>query len=168
MFLELRLSPKVINVDNKLCRGSAPINPRSLLKMKEQGINQVIDLRNSACLLSFMEKLFCKILGLNYVNFKYPHRLDYVPPHDFFQKINEKITKNEGKTYIHCHYGKRRTGICVAIYEKEHTKKTKKDILKELIELGFKEVLSSGKSKKQVKLQKIYNDFLKKYFDVQN
>ena len=127
-------------VDEKLIRGKAVSCSWRLYKMKQDGITQVIDLRNSSLVERPIEKFFCKWFGIKYINYKYPHRLNNIPEKSFFDKVNKSINSNNGKTYIHCQYGKRRTGMCVAIYQKEFTKKPIKNIIEEMIELGYKEL----------------------------
>lgn len=153
-----------IKVDDRLIRGRAVTCPYRLYKMKQEGITQVIDLRNSSYLERPLERLFCKLLGIKYKNEKYPHRLNILPEHNFFENINQAILKNDGKTYIHCQYGKRRTGICTAIYEKYHTTKSKDEIISNMLNLGYKELLVDKVTYKTKKLQSIFDDFLKKYY----
>lgn len=153
-----------IKIDDKLVRGRAVTCPYNLYKMKKEGITQVIDLRNSSFVRRPLERLFCKILGLKYFNFKYPHRLNKLPEESFFEKINKTILNNDGKTYIHCQYGKRRTGISVAIYEKLHCKKLKSEVLEHLLNYGFQEIRDGKNTSKRIKLQSIYDDFIQKYY----
>lgn len=153
-----------IPVDEKLIRGRAVTCPYRLYKMKQEGITQIIDLRNSARLESPLEKFFCKLLGIKYNNCRYPHRLNKLPKKIFFTNINNLINNNSGKTYIHCQYGKRRTGISVAIYEKEYTNKSKTEILDNLINLGYMELKEKPNSYKIKKIKSILKDFLQKYY----
>ena len=152
-------------VDKILVKGPAVTSPFTIRKMKQEGITQIIDLRNSSWIKRPLEKLFCKILGIKYVNHRYPHRLYTLPSDDFFQKINADIINNQGKTYIHCLKGKRRTGICVAIYEKNHSNKSKDEIVTTLLTDGFQEIKNGTKNFKTPRLESIFNDFLKKYYN---
>ena len=164
--LNFKALPKwQIPVDNRLVRGAAVVSPIKLYKMKKEGITQIIDLRNSSFISRPIEKFFCKILGIKYVNHKYPHRLSTLPADTFFKKVNEDIVNNKGKTYLHCLKGKRRTGICVAIYEKEHTNKTKKEIIDNVLNMGFQEVRDNTPSFKTPHLKSIFEDFIKKYYN---
>lgn len=151
-------------VDDKLIRGKALTSPLIIYKIKRQNITQIIDLRNTSTIKRPLEKFFCKLFGIKYVNCKYPHRLNYVPDIDFFNRINTLIRNNNGKTYIHCEYGKRRTGISVAIYEQQYLKKDKYSIIQNMLDLGYKELKSNSKSSKAVRLKTIFNDFLNKYY----
>ena len=153
-----------IRVSPKLVRGRAVLCPYRLYRMKQSGINQIIDLRNSAYLKSRMEQVFCRLFGIKYYNYRYPHRLNNLPEHDFFEKVNRTIIDNDGQTYIHCSHGKRRTGICVAIYEKEYMHKSKEDILSELYNIGFKELKDNKHTFKQKKLMSVFNDFIERYY----
>jgi len=154
---------KQIPVCHKLIRGEAVLNPYTLYKMKHAGVNQIIDLRNSAYLKSFLERVFCNILGLQYQNCKYPHRLNELPAHEFFENINNLINNN-GKSYIHCQYGKRRTGIAVAIYEKLCLHKPKDVVVSNLFKFGFQDLFDSKNLLKRRKNQLIIEDFFKRYY----
>ena len=155
---------KVVKVDNKLLRGSSVTSPLKVRKMKKEGITQIIDLRNSAHFESPLEKMFCKLFGIKYVNFKFSHRLNDMPNQDFFEKINESILSNEGKTYMHCQYGHHRTGLAVAIYEKLHTKKNNSEIIKNMIDNGYTEIASEGKTNKEKKYIGLFEQMVKRYF----
>lgn len=151
-------------VDDKLIRGRSVLSPRKLYKMKKEGVNQVIDLRNTSYVKRPLEKFFCRILGINYENFRYPFRNPSLPSEDFFMRLNKTITDNDGKTYIHCAHGKRRTGVCVAVYEKFHTSKSDSDIIRDMVDLGFQEIENQHNSPKVRKIKTIYNDLIEKYF----
>ena len=153
-----------IKVDERLIRGRAVTCPYRLYRMKQEGITQIIDLRNSSYIERPLERLFCKLLGIKYKNKRYPYRLNILPEHKFFESINQSIFNNKGKTYIHCQYGKRRTGICTAVYEKYHTHKSKDEIISELLNLGYQELLSDKITFKTRKLESIFNDFIKRYY----
>lgn len=158
---------KPIKVDNRLYRGKAILSPNKFAQLEELGVTQIIDLRNSAKIKGKIEKIICELFGMKYINFKYPYRLNHLPQKEFFEQINNAIVKNEGKTYIHCQYGKRRTGIAVAIYEKENTNKTPKEIIQNMLMYGFKELTEKTSQKiniKRKKLEKIFNDFISKYY----
>lgn len=151
-------------VDDKLIRGRAVLSPYRLYQMKKEGINQVIDLRNTSYVKRPLEKFFCGLLGVKYKNFRYSYRNPELPSEDFFTRLNKTITDNEGKTYIHCEYGKRRTGVCVAVYEKFHTPKCDRDIINDMVDLGFQEIKNPNNTRKVQKIKTIYNNLLEKYF----
>lgn len=151
-------------VDEHLVRGRCVTNPFRLYSMKQEGINQIIDLRNTCYIKRPLEKFFCKLLDINYENFRYSYRNPELPSEDFFSRLNQKIIDNDGKTYIHCAHGKRRTGICVAIYEKFNTPKSDKDIIDNMIDLGFHEVEDPTNTRKNKRIKTIYNNLIGQYF----
>ena len=153
-----------LKVDEKLIRGRSVNCPWRLHKMKKEGITQIIDLRNTSTIERPIERFFCNLLGLKYINVRYPNRLNTVPAIEFFEKINNLIRSNNGKSYIHCEYGKRRTGICVALYKKMNTDKSAKEIIEEMLDIGYKELIQKHFSPKKRKSKKIFTDFIKKYF----
>ena len=157
-----RFKPTV--VDNKLMRGCSVTSPLKIRQMKKEGITQVIDLRNSAHIESPLEKMFCKMFGIKYVNHRFSHRQNNIPNDKFFKEINESILSNEGKTYMHCQYGHHRTGLAVAIYEKLNTKKDNSEIIKNMIDNGYTEIMSKGETKKEKKYINQYNQMMDMYF----
>lgn len=156
-----------IKVDEKLLRGEAVTSPLKLYRLKKQGVTKIIDLRNSAFVERPLEKFFCKLFGIKYENHKYSFRLKTLPQSDFFESINNSIVKNQGKTYIHCQYGKRRTGICVAIYEKLNTNKKSDEIIDNMVHIGFKEIEKNMDTRKAKHVRCMLFDLLKKYFPEQ-
>ena len=161
---QLNLSKFQTQVSPQLVRGKAIHCPYMIYKMKQNGVNQIIDLRNSAFFQSRLEKFYCKLFGIKYYNFKYSYRLYNLPEHDFFEKINNTIINNDGQTYIHCQHGKRRTGICVAVYQKECLKKTYEEIFADLFNFGFRDMLTKKSQAKRNHLMSIYCDFVKRYY----
>lgn len=153
---------KPIKVDDKLMRGCCVTTPWKLFALKKAGVTQIIDLRNNS-LKKVLEKLFCKIFNIKYINFKYSHRLDYLPQQDFFEKVNNTILENKGMTYMHCEKGKRRSGICQAFYELFCLDKSKQDIKNNLLNFGFREFFEHSETKRAQKYQKIFNEFIEKY-----
>lgn len=151
-------------VDNKLVRGRAVTCPLRLYKMKKAGITQIVDLRNTSYIERPLEKFFCKMLGIKYENFKYPKGLSVIPEKKFFDGINNAIVNNSGKTYIHCQSGKRRTGVCVAVYEREHSLKATGQIISKMLKSGFKDMIYGRHCAKRDRLIGVYNDFMQKYF----
>ena len=154
--------PKYIHsVDNKLYGGRAISCPYRLYTMRKNGINQIIDLRNAFSVTKYMEKLFCKMLGIRYINKNYPHRLNHLPDEEFFKEICNIINGNTETTYMHCQYGKRRTSIAAAYYEKNNTDKSPQNILADLISHGYSDIKPT--SKKGKKYQKILSEFIDTY-----
>ena len=151
--MKSNLAPYMIVVDNRLIRGKAVTSPLRLYKMKKEGINQVIDLRNTSYVAKPLEKVFCKMLGIKYQNYKYPHRLDELPSPDFFLTVNNSIIKNDGKTYIHC----------VALYEKYFTKKSINQIISDMINIGFQDIFNKPQSPRSKKYYNIIKQFLNTY-----
>jgi len=160
--------PKIpLKVDERLIRGAAVTNPFKLLKLKKQGVTQIIDLRNTSFERPF-EKFFCRLFGIKYMNHRYSYRLNSVPEHDFFENVNNDILNNKGLTYMHCQYGKHRTGICTAVYEKEHTNKSQAEIVDNIFKLGFTEVLERPVFCNVQKEMEILDDFFHKYYPFKN
>lgn len=154
-------------VDERLIRGPRVTCPWRLYEMKREGVNQIIDLRNCSYFKLPMEKLFCRILGIKYVNYPHSHKDINLPSDDYFRRVNSAIIENDGKTYIHCMRGKRRTGMCVAFYEKFHSDKSDTEIVTSMLEKGFQDINGLRQSKKVVRMRTIYEKFVKRYFPSQ-
>ena len=148
-------------VDSRLLRGRVVSCPYRLYSMKKNGICQIIDLRNTPSFTKYMEKFFCKILGIKYLNCRYPHRLNVLPEESFFNKVNNAIINNDSKTYIHCQRGKRRTGVTVAYYEKNIMQLSQEEVLKNLVKNGYKDI--NINTKMGNKYFNILTEFIDKY-----
>lgn len=154
-----------VEVDEKLLRGRALMSLSDIRKVKKQGVTQVIDLRNSATFGSGIEKLLCNMFGIRYVHCRFSHRSKTIPDADFFEHINNMILVNEGTSYVNCQYGRHRTGLVVAAYEKQCAKKGENEIVGNLISNGYDEIISNGKTKKQKKYISLFNQFTQRYFN---
>ena len=162
----MKITPKfqITNVDNKFARGKAVFSPVKLRKMRKQdNITTIIDLRNSMSFDKILERIFCSLTGIKYINCKYKHRLNVIPEKNFFDKINEIILNNPERTYVHCQNGKRRTGIVAAYYEKVHLNEPDETIIDNLIKQGYSDVFEPSASKRLRRYAEIFDDFCKTY-----
>lgn len=157
---------KIIKVDDRLSRGSAVFTPIKAARLKMDGVKQVIDLRggtkSGSSFLQSLEKLYCKIFNIKYINVPLSFSQKSIPKGRSFQKVVETLNNNSSKTYIHCHYGRHRTGECIALYQKKNNK-NEEDILHCLMENGW--------NKKDDFLENSYQSlllFLKTYFPNKN
>ena len=121
---------KIQQVDSHLYRGNAIFSPIKAYRIKKRGVTQVIDLRSEDNIFvngfKFFEKLYCKWLNIDYVKMGFSLVNNEIPNIDFFEKLNKQIDNAEC-TYLHCHYGRHRTGFAVAMYQK--AKGIAKDII---------------------------------------
>ena len=138
----MRIQANYNFIDKKLMRGAPVASPIKLLRMKKDGVNQIIDLRRSNPINKFVEKAFCKLLGIKYSNQPSSFRSGSGMTRDYFEKVNNMIVENDGITYIHCKKGKHRTGLCVAAYEKEVMKKSNPEIIYNLYTNSFDELVT--------------------------
>lgn len=122
-----------IRIDSKLFTGKPIINPYDLVRMKRNGVTQIIDLRQHSHFLKLLEKIQCKVFGITYKNKIFKTDTDNIPTIDFFHNINNEIIQNNGKTYLHCKHGIHRTGMCIASYQKEVLKLENSAILKDFL-----------------------------------
>ena len=137
-------------IDKNFARGDYILSPVKLYGMKKKGITQIIDLRRENKFKKGIEKLFCKILNIEYVNRPLSFKSNEFPSKTFFGNINKLICENKGTTYLHCKKGKHRTGLCVAAYEKEVLHKTNPEIIYNLYTNSFSDLVKNGKKRKSL------------------
>ena len=130
------LPTKIRQVDNQLYRGSAIFSIVKAIRVKQKGVTQVIDLRheNSFFVKCFrkLEEFYCKLLNIDYVKKSfYNDNNGQLPNIDYYEGLIQQINSSP-KTYIHCHFGKHRTGFAVAMYQKDKGE-SKETIMKELL-----------------------------------
>jgi tyrosine-protein phosphatase SIW14 len=109
--------PRFQQVSEKLYRGAQP-RDGGLIKLRELGINTVINLRGASARTKAQEAE-ARALGLNYFNVALPN---WGRPQDArVQRILEIIAAPEsGRVFIHCRTGVDRTGTIVALYRMTH------------------------------------------------
>ena len=135
------LPTKIQQVDSHLYKGTAIFSPVKALRVKSRGVSQVIDLRheNGIFVRGFrkLEKLYCKLLNIDYVEKSfYKNNNEQLPNMDYFDGLIRQIDVID-LTYIHCHFGKHRTGFAVAMYQKD--KGVPKDtITRQLLDYDWK------------------------------
>lgn len=151
---------KIIKVDDKLYRGSAVFTPVRAARLKMRGVEQIIDLRGGkkgSSFLKSLEHLYCKILNIKYINIPLSFSEKSIPKDSSFKKVLKILSKDSSKTFIHCHYGRHRTGECVFLYQKKNNQK-EEEMLRGL--------LNNGWNKKEDFQENNYQSlllFLKKY-----
>lgn len=157
---------KIIKVDDRLSRGSAVFTPVRAARLKLKGVEQIVDLRGGtkagSSFLQSLEQWYCKIFNIKYINIPLSFSQKSIPKDSSFQKVVEVLDKDSSKTYIHCHYGRHRTGECIALYQKKNNQK-EENILHGLMEYGW--------NKKEDFLENSYQSlllFLKTYFPNKN
>lgn len=122
-----------------LYRGSAP-NPKDVLEIKEKlGINKIISLDRASG-----EKISraCKMLGINQVKLYIDH--DRKSLYQFLSQDMKKLFLEDGPTFVHCHLGKDRTGLAIAIVKCKFLGMKPETAIKEAKSLGFGVGLEPG------------------------
>lgn len=119
-------------VTNGLFRGSAP-SPSDVLWLKDHlGINKIVSLdKKSGDLIDRA----CKML-------KIEHKKVYIDDTresliKFFSHNLKDLLLNGGPTYIHCRYGKDRTGLVIALFKCKYMKMRPEKAIEEAKSLGF-------------------------------
>ena len=106
-------------IDKNLIRGQHP-SVRNLYRLKKLGVNQVYDFRHYSNFgFKFVERFFCKLLGIKYTRLAYSNLYGQYPTLDTFEKVASDVAnngKNGGVTLFHCHSGRHRTSHFSAFY----------------------------------------------------
>lgn len=129
--------PRFKQVSERLYRGAQP-RDGGLSKLRELGINTVINLRGSSARTRAQEAE-ARALGLNYFNVGLPN---WGRPQDArVQRILEIIAAPEnGRVFVHCRTGVDRTGTIVAIYRMTHEGWNSNDALTEAERDGMRRI----------------------------
>jgi hypothetical protein len=120
-------------VDKDVFRGSAPNIEDVILLNKKIGIKKIISLDARA---GHHIDRACKLLGIQH--FIIP--IDGISKKTIINFLNhdiEELLLNDGPSFIHCHYGKDRTGLAVALFRCKHDGWTAEEAIKEAHSLGF-------------------------------
>ena len=125
-------------IDETMYRGAKPTEEQYKI-LKEKGINTVIAFNRDETIKAGekLEKDVAKANGIKFIALP----MDYEKaPSDkdvkaFFKTI-EKAKKNKEKIYIHCTYGKDRTGLYSAMYKIKYGLSDTKDAIYEMISMN--------------------------------
>ncbi len=125
---------RFVEVSDKLYRGSQPESEADYAELKEKGIETIINLRWDKSVAKSKETAVA--LGFKFYNV--PIRGDARPTEEDIQKVFKEINSElNGKVYVHCTYGKDRTGLVGALYRVNQQGWSIEDAKKEWIKLGF-------------------------------
>lgn len=129
--------PRFQQVNEKLYRSAQP-RDGGLIRVRELGINTVINLRGSSKRTRAQEAE-ARALGLNYFNLALP---TWGRPDDArVARILEIISAPEsGRVLIHCRSGVDRTGMIVAIYRMKNEGWARNDALAEAERNGMRRI----------------------------
>jgi tyrosine-protein phosphatase SIW14 len=124
----------VAKIDDGLWRGSAP-DDAGLKALKEHGFKTVIDLRQGG-----EEKAAAEAYGLRCVEI--PIRADVVcdpPGAAAVKRFLDVVTDPANRpAYVHCQYGRDRTGVMSALYRMEVCGWTRTQAIEEMQAFGFR------------------------------
>jgi hypothetical protein len=123
---------RFIKITEGLYRGSAP-TPNDVLDLhKKYNIKKIVSL-DEEC--GEKIKHVCKVLGIKHIMM--PLDIHNKSLLHLFSQDFKKLFLEGGPTYIHCHYGKDRTGLVAAIIEIKFLGKSPEESLNKARKLGF-------------------------------
>lgn len=105
--------PRFHRINEKLYRGAQP-RRKGLVRLRQLGVKTVINLRGSND-DTRSEEEYARSLGFNYFNVP----LDRIgrPADAKVQRVLEIVNAAENQpVFVHCNYGRDRTGLIIAIY----------------------------------------------------
>lgn len=119
-------------IDKYLSRSAQPLE-ENLQWLKEQGVTDVINLRNMSK-DSFDESRYVQELGMSYHSV--PSVTKFVKKENVGEVLDiiQNVKGKGGKVHIHCCHGADRTGIFSYIYERLNNIGTPSDNMEELTE----------------------------------
>ncbi|MBI4924623.1 MAG: tyrosine-protein phosphatase [Bdellovibrio sp.] len=119
-----------------LFRGAQPENYADLECLKNTGIKTIINLIDKPKELIYFEKTLAKALDINY--FSFPTSGILPPEDEHIQAILKELIKKENQpVFIHCHYGKDRTGLIVGLYRVWYDHWEPGQAWEEMLSFGF-------------------------------
>jgi len=119
-------------IPNKLYRGSSP-SPQDVKHLKEKlGIKKIVSLDQKAG-----ERIdrVCNLLGIKHIKmYINPGRKSLL---HFVSQDLKKLFLEGGPTFVHCHYGKDRTGLACALVKCKYFGESPEKAIAEAKSLGF-------------------------------
>lgn len=138
------LPSKYTKIDEYLIRGPHP-SVKDLRKLKTEGVNQIYDFRHLSNFgFKFIEKYFCKFIGIKYTRVPYSNLYGNYPDLSIFEKISSEVKQNGeqgGKTLFHCNSGRHRTAHFAAFYKLTNGEPLNKVMQKENYQTKMNEIV---------------------------
>ncbi|MEW6056654.1 MAG: tyrosine-protein phosphatase [Bdellovibrionota bacterium] len=125
---------RFIRVDQGVYRGSQPEDGDDYVRLKKTGVRTIINLRDEKS--AKKERKVAYALGMKFFNI--PLSGFYAPSDEDVEKILSLMAKPELQpVFIHCRYGKDRTGLLVGLYRIRYQGWQPELAYKEALELDF-------------------------------
>src|SRR5260221_11054219 len=120
-------------VNDNLYRGGAP-SIKDILYLKNIGISKIVSLDEAS---GKRIDRAAKMLGIKHIMLP----IDIAKKSTLLRFISRDITDilsdNGSKTFVHCQWGRDRTGLAIALYRCEHDHWSAEDAIKEAKSFGF-------------------------------
>lgn len=123
---------RFLKVNDNLYRGGAP-SVQDVIDLKKMGINKIVSLDEMSG--KKIDRI-CKLLGIEHVIVP----LDVSKPRSILSLLGFDLYNlliDNGPTFVHCHEGKDRTGMVVAMFKCKYEGWSFEKATREAIKIGF-------------------------------
>lgn len=120
------LPSRAVYINNNLAKGKK-LTFVDTFRLRSENIKQVIDLRGKK--IRFWETLGCKINGIKLIKNPIKAKALLTITKKDFEMLNEMVSKNNAKTYVHCCGGRHRSTLVTAACEILNKNKTLEEAL---------------------------------------
>jgi len=124
-----------------LWRSSQPTE-ESITRMKRYGLKTIINLRCDKS-VDLWEKQLADKMGIKYYNFPMSAR-EYQNDQQLMEILNLMHDPSNQPVLIHCHSGKDRTGLLIALYKLQFNNAKFDDVHKEMLMYGYSQKTFPG------------------------
>lgn len=125
-------------IDELVARGGQPQSIQELQELKNDGVGLVINFRTlHNPRINFVEQEEVKKLGMKYISMPLASKRGPSDEDLFvFSKITDRVHETKTKTFIHCAWGKDRTGIMSAFYKLKYGLDNLTNCVSEMLAMG--------------------------------
>jgi protein tyrosine/serine phosphatase len=147
-----------VDVENQIWRGSQPLNTADYDQLTQLGVKTIISLRWEKEVIAESRKQ-AEARGIEFVNI--PFKANVGPSEEQLRQIFSIFENTAQKpVYLHCIFGKDRTGLIFALYRVKKQGWTKEAAYEEWLKFGFASKVPSLAILKEVFYKYSEQDFM--------